>query len=385
MSSLVLEKNFGTLFDNDEFSEDKMRYLMVKVRTSGGNIVKKKGKVSEKFTVENIKSLEEAHYGYSNDDSYDVTEELSQIVEKQKIISKIYSLNDRFLVFIKEFAKILSSNDKKTREINQAIMKANNLSVESITISIFKCYVAYIINNDKEVIEKKHERMTEVYSDILVNTDTHGSEHFEVVNTVFSQLIQTGTINVSMKEQCEFIITNTFKYLFPCLNYFFYNSNNPFIRYKIKNRRMVEGNKFPAYTEGAVHVVTNERGDRIPTTFPAYPVEVDKLPFLSLDKESSGSGIMGIKGYIAINHFKQMGGKVHMPYDSKISNNILAESNIDIRKWAFTYASEKLTERDVKKTINMLASQGIPVCDRSVLVKFALVVEILTNKFILLH
>jgi hypothetical protein len=41
MSSLVLEKNFGTLFDNDEFSEDKMRYLMVKVRTNGGNIVKK--------------------------------------------------------------------------------------------------------------------------------------------------------------------------------------------------------------------------------------------------------------------------------------------------------------------------------------------------------
>ena len=63
MSSLVLEKNFGTLFDNDEFSEDKMRYLMVKVRTNGGNIVKKKGKVNEKFTVENIKSLEEAHYG----------------------------------------------------------------------------------------------------------------------------------------------------------------------------------------------------------------------------------------------------------------------------------------------------------------------------------
>jgi hypothetical protein len=125
-------------------------------------------------------------------------------VEKQKIISKIYSLNDRFLVFIKEFAKILSSNDKKTREINQAIMKANNLSVESITISIFKCYVAYIINT----LEKKNERLSEVYSDILVNTDTHGSEHFEVVNTVFSQLIQTGTINVSMKEQCEFIITN---------------------------------------------------------------------------------------------------------------------------------------------------------------------------------
>jgi hypothetical protein len=48
MSSLVLEKNFGTLFDNDEFSEDKMRYLMVKVRTSGGNIVKKKGKVIPK-------------------------------------------------------------------------------------------------------------------------------------------------------------------------------------------------------------------------------------------------------------------------------------------------------------------------------------------------
>ena len=80
-----------------------------------------------------------------------------------------------------------------------------------------------------------------------------------------------------------------------------------------------------------------------------------------------------------------MGGKVHMPYDSKISNNILAESNIDIGKWAFTYTTEKLTERDVKKTINMLASKGIPVCERSVLVKFALVVEILTNKFILLH
>lgn len=384
MSSLVLEKNFGTLFDNDEFSEDKMRYLMVKVRTNGGNIVKKKGKVNEKFTVENIKSLEEAHYGYSNDESYDVTEEISQIVEKQKNISKIYSLNDRFLVFLKEFAKMLSSNDKKTRDINLSIMNANDLSIESITTSIFKCYVVYIINNDKEVIGKKHQRIVEVYSDILVNTDSHGSEHFNIANTVFAELIQTGTINVPMKEQSQFTITNTFKYLFPCLNYFFYNSNNPFIRYKIKNRRMMEGNKFPAYTEGAVHVVTNEKEERIPTTFPAYPVEVDKLPFLSLDKES-GSGIMGIKGYIAINHFKQMGGKVHMPYDSKISNNILAESNIDIGKWAFTYASEKLTERDVKKTINMLASKGIPVCERSVLVKFALVVEILTNKFILLH
>jgi hypothetical protein len=384
MSSLVLEKGFGTFFDNDEFNEDKMRYLMVKVRTNTGDIVKKKGKVNERFMVQNIKSLEEAHYGYSNEESYDVTEEVSKIVAKQRILNKIYNLNERFLVFIKEFAKILSSNDKKTREINHAIINADNLSMETITVSIFKSYVAYVINTDKDVINKKHEKMSEVYSDILVNTDHHQSEHFDIVNTIFTSLIQRGNIDVSMKEQSEFIITNTFKYLFPCLNYFFYNSGTPFIRFNIKSKKMVEGNKFPAYTEEAIHVITNKNNERIPTTFPAYEVQVDKMPSLSLDT-TSGSGAMGIKGYIPINRFKQMGGKVHMPYDSKTPNSLFAESNIDISKWAFTYTSEKLTEKDVKKTIAFLTSQEIPICDRSVLLKFSLVVEILTNKFILLH
>ena len=105
MSEIVIEKNFGSLFDTNEEFSDKNRkcFLWVRGKVKEGNIFKKKIRTNERFTQKNIKFIEEAKYGYDDNNCIDVLDVFMEYKENYCISQNFTKNNDKFFHFCNTF------------------------------------------------------------------------------------------------------------------------------------------------------------------------------------------------------------------------------------------------------------------------------------------
>ena len=415
MGDLVIEKNFNEIFDiNSIFTENNKCFLWIKAKSKEGHTIKKKGKTNEKFKFKNIKSIEEAKYGYDDDSCIDVKREIQSIIQKQNICSNFIQINDSFFTFCNCLMKVICPrcynayaktklNPHNNGYMNMRILQSRFLSKSEIFHGIFKCYIAYTINEDKWVIAKKKERLIECFTDLIVNNNFNSLSHYDITNVIFNKFMgfkynenEYKKIEKRMKPLTLAKINCVFKYQYKVLKYLCENSNEIFIRHGLEKKTNDYQPKmiFPPNDDKhgwRIHNVTNVKGESQPTLYPAYPIEVDTIPFKKCAAHSSKEIYGNVKGFISKNLFKKYGGLIKIRYENKDGimprDHLFAESKIPISSWIFTYRKNNdiTIKETIKKAINALVENEIPLIDEAIIPNFMHVYEAICNKFILLH
>ena len=416
MTEIVIEKNFNDVFDlNKEFSDiNKRCYLWVRGKVKEGHLFKKKVKTCEKFVQRNIKSVEEAKYGYDENNCIDVLNIFMQYKENYSIALNFTKNSDKFFHFCNALLKVICPrcyntyahtklNPHNHGYMNMRIIETPTQTWLHIFHGIMKCFIAYVINDDKNIIKKKRERFIECFSDLIVNKNHSNIPHFVITNTIYNYYMKINNnkgnylaIEKKMKLSTLITIKTAFKYYYPVLKYLYENKNSIFLRHGLEKRtddysiNMV----FPPNDDKhgwRIHNITAKDGKTFPSALPTYPVEVDTVPFKKCASHSSKEIYGNVKGFIAFPNFKKLGGKIHMRYEKEDSvmprDHLFAESNIHIKNWIFTYRknNDSSLKETIRKAVNALVQEGIPVIDEAIIPNFTHVLEAIANKFILLH
>ena len=109
--------------------------------------------------------------------------------------------------------------------MNMKIIEASNQTSIHIFHGIMKCFIAFVINDDKNIIKKKRERFIECFSDLIVNKNHSGLPHFTYANTIynyFMNLNDNNSVFIGLeKNEIHTLITlkTIFKYQYPALKY----------------------------------------------------------------------------------------------------------------------------------------------------------------------
>lgn len=412
MTTFLLERNFGHLLSDED--SDKKRYLSIRGKKKDGNLVKKKMKENEKFVIENLKIVQEAWFGTNESNSIDVTEKVNLILEKIYISQNFTQINSVFFDFLKQFTKIICPrcyNEKTSSKVNphnngylnMCIMEAPVNTYQQLFEGFFKCFIAYVINNDSNFNKSKKDRFIEYFSDLLINSNKNNNELFEQVSIIYNELVGITSNNENyikivkkMKTNTYYTINGGYNYIYPVLKYFYENKNAIFIRHGLekKTKDYKRDQIFPPNDDNhgwRINKVTNNSGNAVPTILPAYPIEVDKFPLTNCASHSTREMYGLVKGFISFPIFKQNKGIIHARYEN--GNNVMprdhlfAESNIHIKNWVFTYKKgmDADKQRDVKAAVKVLIQEEIPIMDEKLLPLFSLVIDAIVNKFILLH
>ena len=415
MGDLVLEKNFNEIFDIDSvFTENKKCFLWIKAKSKEGHTIKKKGKTNEKFKFKNIKTIEEAKYGYDEISCLDVKEQIQTIIQKQSISTNFIKINNSFFTFCNALMKVIcprcynayaktNLNPHNHGYMNMRILQSKIKTKGEIFHGIIKCYIAYTINEDKCVIVKKKERLIECFTDLIVNNNYSSLPHYHITNLIFNKFMglkfnvdEFNKLEKRMKPFTLDKINCIFKYHYRVLKYLCENSHQVFIRHGLeKKTNDYQSNMiYPPNDDKhgwRIHNVTNVKGESQPTLYPAYPIEVDNLPFKRCSAHSSKEIYGNVKGFIAKDLFKKLGGSIHIRYERKDDlmprDHLFAESKIPISSWIFTYRknNDPTIKETIKKAINALVENEIPIIDEAIIPNFLHVYEAICNKFILLH
>jgi hypothetical protein len=416
MSEIVIEKNFGSLFDpNEEFSDKNRKcFLWVRGKVKEGNIFKKKIRTNEKFTQKNIKFIEEAKYGYDDNNCIDVLDVFMEYKENYCISQNFTKNNDKFFHFCNTLLKVICPrcynnyahtklNPHNHGYMNMKITEASNQTSIHIFHGIMKCFIAFVINDDKNIIKKKRERFIECFSDLIVNKNHSGLDHFTYANTIYNYFMKLNEnksefIGLEKKMKFSTLITlkTIFKYQYPALKYLCENKGSIFLRHGLEkktddySREMIYPHNDDRHG-WRIHNVTMKHGESAPTIFPSYPIEVDTLPFKKCASHSSKEIYGNVKGYIAFPNFKKLGGNIHMRYEKEDKvmprDHLFAESNIHVKHWIFTYRKnyDPSVKENIKKAVHAIVQEGLPIIDEAIILNFTHVLEAITNKFILLH
>lgn len=425
MSEPILDESLHFLFDKqNQFDDSKSCILWIKGKAKEGYPVKKKIKAMDKISFKNIKSIQEARYGENENNAIDVLTEVNRCWEKDQIITNFMKSNETLNSFINQLLKVICPrcynsyahtklNPHNHGYLNMRIMESAPQSILHIFPGIIKCYIAYVVNEDKNIILKKKDRYIEIFSDLIVNRNVSNLPHFEVVNTIYNFMMvqrENNKINninnndeykkleKKMKLSTLIPIKTLFLYQLPVLRYLAENKSNLFIRHGLEKKtddykkRMI----FPPNDDKhgwRIHNVTTPIGTQTPTIMPTYAVEVDQLPFKRCASHSCKEIYGNVKGFIALNDFKMRGGKIRMRYENNDTENTLgrdhlfAESTIPIQYWIFTYIPAKNSELKelIQKAVTSLLREELPILDERLIPNFIHVFEAITNKFILLH
>lgn len=416
MSEIVIEKNFNKIFDpNENFSDSKNKcFLWVRCKVKDGHIVKKKVRSNERFTLKNIKLIEEAKYGYDVENSIDVLDKFLQYKENYNIAQNFTKNNENFFHFCNTLLKVICPrcynayahtklNPHNHGYMNMRIMEAPQQSGVHIFHGIIKCYIAFVINEDKNIIIKKKERFIECFSDLIVNKNHSSLPHFKIANTIFNYFMQINRDNgeyqaleKKMKSSTLLTIKTFFTFNYPVLKYLYENKSSIFIRHGLEKKTddYAVNMVFPSNDDKhgwRIHNITTKDGRQLPSMLPAYPIEVDYLPFKRCASHSSKEIYGNVKGFISHNHFKKLGGKIHIRYEKDDNimprDHLFAESKINIKNWIFTYKknNDPSVKEQIKKAINALVREQIPLIDETIIPNFMHVLESIVTKFILLH
>lgn len=416
MDEIYLDKDFGYLLNEAVQYDDKnIRYLFIKGKSKDGHFIKKKGKETEKFTLKNIKNIDSAIFGTKENNSIDVTDKLKLIIKEKYIKSKFYHVNESFLTFCNSFLKVLCPrcynayakaklNPHNHGYFNMCFLTSPKETWNHLFDGFIKCFIAFSINNDKSLISKKKERFIECFSDILVNVNKNNLPHFEISNSIYRAFVNNSKLDqTKFKEYENKIKLSTlasikilFQYIFPSLKYFHENRDKIFIRHGLeKKTNDYEKNMiFPPNDEKhgwRINKVTNILGKTVPSTLPAYPIEVDKLPLTHCAAHSNKEIYGNVKGFISANDFKKLGGKIHIRYEKNDNvmprDHFFAESNINLKHWVFTYrnSNENKLKKEIRQAVSKMIEQEIPVMYENIIISYSSVMDLITYKFILLH
>jgi len=415
MGDLVIDENFESLLDPHGVFEDSRKcFLWVRGKSKEGHPIKKKARTNEKYKVKNIRTLLEAKYGYSEDRCIDVFDKIKDIMDTYNIAMNIRKSNETFFSFCNTLMKVICprcyNNYAQTKlnphnhgYLNIRILQSHPLKEAEIFHGIMKCYVAYVINEDKNIIPKKKERFIECFTDLIVNKNYSTLPHFHIANLVFNYNMGFSVdkedyekIERRMKANTVIYIKTLFRFQYQALKYFCGHRGNIFIRHGLEKKTNKYSNQmiFPPNDDKhgwRIHNVTNQRGNQTPTLNPAYPIEIDTLPFKRCASHSSKEIYGNVKGYIDQGKFKQFGGKIHMRYeredDVMARDHLFAESAIPVNQWVFTYRKNNspTLKETIQKAVNAIVREGLPIIDEAILPNFMHVFEAIINKNILLH
>ena len=219
MTTFLLERNFGHLLSDED--SDKKRYLSIRGKKKDGNLVKKKMKENEKFVIENLKIVQEAWFGTNESNSIDVTEKVNLILEKIYISQNFTQINSVFFDFLKQFTKIICPrcyNEKTSSKVNphnngylnMCIMEAPVNTYQQLFEGFFKCFIAYVINNDSNFNKSKKDRFIEYFSDLLINSNKNNNELFEQVSIIYNELVGITSNNENYIKIVKKMKTNTY-------------------------------------------------------------------------------------------------------------------------------------------------------------------------------
>ena len=411
MTILNLDKNFGSHLVSSDFLKDQRKSLYLKYININGNLVKKTIDNENKTVITNIKKLQQAEYG-TKDIKLDVTEKINDILLIESICVEFSDVNKYFLKFCNNFLKILCPrcymkyshtkiNPHNSGFINLLLMQKKISEHKDIFEGFTKCFIAYTLNDDTKLTLSKKENFSDLFCYILVNAKNY-EDLSQKANVVYDYYInkkftpEYDRINQKIKKNTEIILKSFFKFMYPCLKYFFYNKNDIFIRHGLeKNPTEYKKNMiFPPNntTSGwRIHKVTGIDGVSVPTVLPAYPIEIDKFPLQKCSMHSEKEIYGCVKGFICQKDFKKKNGKIHIRYENNNNemarDHLFAESEININEWVFTYKihnSDKHS-KTVKEAVKNILKSNIKIVAEEILEKYNHVIDIIINKFIILH
>jgi hypothetical protein len=415
MSEVVIERNSYSFFDPDNtFSDSKKCYLWTRGKVKDGHLFKKKVKTTEKYSQKNIKFVEEVKYGYDENEAIDVLDLFMKYKENYSIAQNFTKNNEKFFHFCNTLLKVICPrcynsyahtklNPHNHGYMNMRIMESPTQTWLHIFHGIMKCFIAYVINDDKNIIKKKRERFIECFSDIIVNKNHSNLPHFTASNTIYNYYMNIKdcsgdykALERKMKTTTVITIKTVFKYHYPVLKYLYENKTSIFLRHGLEKRTddYSKNMVFPPNDDKhgwRIHNITTKTGSTFPSALPTYPIEVDSLPFKRCASHSSKEIYGNVKGFISFPNFKKLGGKIHMRYEKEDTvmprDHLFAESKIHISNWIFTYRknNDPSVKDAIKKAVSALVQEGIPVIDEAIIPNFTHVLDAISNKFILLH
>ncbi len=196
MSEVVIERNSYSFFDPDnKFSDSKKCFLWTRGKVKEGHLFKKKVKTTERYSQKNIKLIEEVKYGYHEKEAIDVLDLFMKYKENYSIAQNFTKNNEKFFQFCNTLLKVICPrcynsyahsklNPHNHGYMNMRIMECPTQTWLHIFHGIMKCFIAYVINDDKNIIKKKRERFIECFSDIIVNKNHSNLPHFTASITI---------------------------------------------------------------------------------------------------------------------------------------------------------------------------------------------------------
>lgn len=417
MTTLILNKDFGGLLADDDFLPNKIKVLSLRILSKKGHLVKKLVKENEKITINDIKTVESATFG-KDDIKIDVLDKINYIITLETKQDNFKKLNVLFISFCKAFLKVLcprcyikqnnanSINHHNTGKINLLLLNCPISYYNNIFDGMIKCFIAFLINEDQTIFPEKKGRWIETFSHIVTDIKDNASEknlHFVYSNIIHKYFVEGIKLNNEynilknkMKKSSVEAIQTFYMYMYPALKYFNTNKKDIFIRHGLeKNCGNYSSNMiYPPNDDNngwRIHKVTNIQNENIATTFPAYPIEFDIYPFKTCSTHSSKEIYGNVKGFISKTSFKNNGGRVHIRYDKDDNimarEHLFAESSIDISKWVFTYKlnSNDSLKNQIKTSLRALIKAQLPIISDEALMHFSNNLQLLTNKFIMLH
>lgn len=417
MGTLTLNKNFGHLLCNSDFLPGTIKVLNLRINSKQGHLVKKMIKEDSNLSLTDIQEVETATFG-KGDTKIDVLDKINDLIEKESQYLSFLNVNKIFNSFCKIYLKYLSPrcymkecsvkdiNPHNTGLINLLFSKCPTSYYNNIFDGLIKCFIAFLINEDHNLIHDKKGRWIETFSYILTNIKEKSinCNHYTISNIIHNYYNSNtkfsnndiNKLHKTMKPSTKSMIETFYKYMYPSLKYFITNKNDIFIRHGLeKNTDNYKKNMiFPPNDMNSgwrLNKITNVNNENIACNNPAYPIEYDMLPLDGCAIHSSKEIYGNVKGFINRTSFLNNGGKVHFRYDKNdkvmAREHLFGESNINIDKWVFTYntnCSEKL-RKEVKKSVKSIIVAEIPIINHEGLGWFYNNYKATINKFIMLH
>ena len=419
MSTLVLNKNFGHLLVSDDFLSDTVKTLHLRIESKKGHIIKKEVRENDKVTIEDIKSVESATFG-KDSVKIDVLDKIKHIIDTENKMEQLKKLNKLFVSFCKAFLKVLCPrcyikqtnstgfNPHNTGKINLLFLNCQISYYNELFDGMIRCFIAYLINEDQSLIPEKKGRWIETFAHIITNIRENAEGTKKQIHFDYSKIIHiyfTGEstykteykkLECKMKETTASYIKIFYDYMYPALKYFNDNKKDIFIRHGLE-KNCESYSKTMIYPPNdndsgwRIHKVTKANNSNVATKLPAYPIEFDKLPLTACSNHSQKEIYGNVKGFIARTPFLKNGGSIHIRYDKDDSimarEHLFAESSIHIRNWVFTFRQNynDKVKKEVKMSLRAIIKEGLPIVAQEALTSFANILELLTNKFIMLH
>jgi hypothetical protein len=417
MSRLILNKNFGNLLASKDFLPDSVKVLSLRIHSKKGHIIKKQVNETDKLTIIDIKTVESATFG-KDDVKIDVLEKINYIISIETSIESLKTLNKLFISFCKAFLKVLCPrcyikenkvngiNPHNTGKLNLLFLNCHPSYFNNIFDGMIKCFIAFLINEDQNIIPDKKGRWIETFAHIVSDIKENASEkqlHFvysNIIHNYFTGKLTSNNayqnIEQKMKEDTSKKIKTFYTYMYPALKYFNEHKKDIFIRHGLEKNcdNYSKNMTYPPNDNNngwRIHKVTNAQNKNISTALPAYPIEFDSLPLRRCSSHSVKEIYGNVKGFIARTSFKQNGGVIHIRYDKDDNimarEHLFAESDIDIKQWVFTYKHNchDSVKDQVKTSIRAIIMSNIPLVSEEVVSNLFSNLELLTNKFIMLH